>query len=155
MSTNPYMFIATEPLGPIWPQAGFDGKQLQNDAWHSWASNYVWIPSYIAYGLVDMVPWDAVAPITAVDGKGASPSLEKIQGKGPSLKRPSDGKSSLAPDEPLGSHCGGLVSQSRETFRIQGKSSTKTCCANLLCIWLLNLMRRTRKSKHRSRMLGG
>ena len=101
MSNNPYMFIATEPVGPIWHQAGSDGKQLQNHAWPSWASNYVWIPSYIAYGLVDMGPLDAVAPITVVDGKGMnSLGLEKVQGKESSSKH-QEGKSSLAPDELL------------------------------------------------------
>ena len=117
--SNPYMFIATEPLGPMgpmWFQTGCEGKQqqqqqqqlqnIQNDAWHSWlASNYVWIPSYIAYGLVDMVPWhDAVAPIAVADSKGGHLALEKPcqKGKESALKRSHEGKSSLAPDERLG-----------------------------------------------------
>jgi len=105
MSNNAYMFIATEPLGPVWSQTGSDGKlQNQNDAWHSWlASNYVWIPSYIAYGLVDMVPWqDTVAPIADISLKPCQSQMSPSKGKGikgmESSKR-HEGKNSLAPDE--------------------------------------------------------
>ena len=150
MSNNAYMFIATEPLGPVWSQTGSDGKlQNQNDAWHSWlASNYVWIPSYIAYGLVDMVPWqDTVAPIADISLKPCQSQMSPSKGKGikgmESSKR-HEGKNSLAPDELLGAE---LAHFSQDCFlyncqcgeaasvRTRGKNFIKICYGSLRCIW--------------------
>eukprot|EP00435_Cladocopium_sp_Y103_P028321 s2134_g7.t1 len=97
------MFIATEPV-PMWPAfppATAKGQELMGQpdpSWHQWLAplDNVWIPSYIAYGLVD-----TVAPLYGVmapKGKGSSfePSAQKGTQKGGKAK---SATAPLAPDE--------------------------------------------------------
>ena len=149
MSNNAYMFIATEPLGPVWSQTGSDGKlQNQNDAWQSWASNYVWIPSYIAYGLVDMVPWQDTVAMADITLKPCQSQMDPSKGRGikgmESSSKRHEGKSSLAPDELLGPERADETSASLFSHRLletravsvrtRGKNFIKICCGSLRCI---------------------
>ncbi|CAK9092855.1 unnamed protein product, partial [Durusdinium trenchii] len=93
------MFIATEPV-PMWP--GFPAKDEthpNSDAWHWWSPPpNVWIPSYIAYGLVDTITplYGAMGAMTGSPGLAPEKQgdIQKGHDTGPSTKR-----SSLGPEE--------------------------------------------------------
>ena len=92
--SNPCMFIDTEPV-PVWPAFPAKGEENHDPSWQQWLAplDNVWIPSYIAYGLVDtMAPlYGVMAPMA---GKGANetswPSQKGKDGKGGKLANPDE-----------------------------------------------------------------
>eukprot|EP00931_Biecheleriopsis_adriatica_P031056 TRINITY_DN18243_c0_g1_i2.p1 TRINITY_DN18243_c0_g1~~TRINITY_DN18243_c0_g1_i2.p1 ORF type:complete len:683 (-),score=153.70 TRINITY_DN18243_c0_g1_i2:426-2474(-) len=113
-SVNPSTFATAAGHGvPTWPalQNAEKGKSDQNahELWTSWpASNCVWVPAYIVYGLLDaMAPgYDMIAPMVT-DGNGMQATSDCKNWQGPhgqsagckEGKGNSESKHLLAPEE--------------------------------------------------------
>lgn len=111
-SANPYVFplASGQDALQVWPSAekGTCGQNM-DDPWQDLlaSSQYVFVPAYIAYGLLDtMAPlcYDTMAPIVSLGGKGCDgknwlASHCDHAGSSKTVKASKDGKQLLGPEQ--------------------------------------------------------